>query len=114
MQNETYLIAKGFYNISNTAKYFDAIIKSKETLPPTKHIIGNYKKKLDWIINDITTTMTARVSHLFRKEMETFETLSFENVFDEMIAMTEDERLEIEAYCKEVKKRREHGKAKSE
>ena len=103
MNNNTYLLTKGIFNIENAAKFFDTV---KQELPPrarNRHKLAVYVQRLRWIIQDILTTVPAEMAQQLRSDFTGWDTLAFESVFDEMLQMDPEQRAVMEEAAKAIR-----------
>jgi hypothetical protein len=96
----TFDLAKGFYHISNAIKYFESVKDERAVSPKAKHVLNGLINRLQWCLRDIMTNMTPKSADLMREQVCTYETLSFDAVFDEMVLMNEAQRANVEVMVK--------------
>lgn len=103
-KTEVYSLAKAFYHINNAAKHFESITANPMVTGNSRRRFKDYKRRLEWIISDVLTDLTAQSAEVMRKEVDTYETLAFDTVQDAMIGMTQDQRQMLEDVAQSILK----------
>ncbi len=93
---ETYSLAKGFLNIKNAAHHFDSILQNRGINSRSRNLLTGYKKRLDWILNDVATELTPSSAEALKAEVQNYETLAFDAIADEMLLMSKEQREQFE------------------
>src|SRR5579885_2290138 len=101
---EVMSLAKGFYNIHKAIQYFDSVKSSENIGSNAKHFLGNIIHRLNWCMNEINSKLGDIGREEFRKEITNGDTIQFDNVFDEMIAMSAEQRNTLELVAVAIRK----------
>jgi hypothetical protein len=88
----TYDIAKGFFNVSNAIKYFEAIKGEDRVHHSAKRVLDGILKRLNWCLTDILSNMSPQSAKMMREQVCSWDTLDFEEAFDELVLMTPERR----------------------
>lgn len=102
-KSDVFDIAKAFYDIENARKRLELVLDGKIALS-AKQKLSAYAKRLQWIITDMMTTLPKESAEIMRQQVCSWETISFESVFDEMILMSEQQRADFELFAQAYRK----------
>jgi hypothetical protein len=100
----TFELAKAFLDLENARKRFEMITLDNIN-PEAKRRLKGYAKRLEWVIQDMKTSLPRQSAEIFSKQVCTWETLSFSAVMDEMLMMDEQQREGFELIAKARRKR---------
>lgn len=89
---EVMSLAKGFYNIHKAVQYLDSVKNSPRIAGKAKYFINGMINRLQWCLSEMNTKLGDHGRNEFRKEITNGDTIQFDNVFDEMIRMTPEQR----------------------
>lgn len=101
---DTNLIAKAYYNVSNAAKFLHSVADGTQASPDAKRRLRGAANRLEWCIKDIKTSLTPETKAVFEKEIESWETLAFESVAESMLHMSHEQRVIMEEVAKAIRK----------
>lgn len=89
---ETMSLAKGFYNIHKAIQYLDSVKRSPRVTHNAKDLLNNVINRMEWSLTAVKSKLSEEGRKMFHAEITTGDTLLFDNVFDELIRMTPQQR----------------------
>jgi len=105
-QNQEASVAATFYlktaliNCANAAKYLEMIVVEDKLSGNAKAFIGRQVRKLNSVESETRQIVGTKFADTIRKEIsENWETLGIQNVNHMMMAMDNNEILEVENFC---------------
>ena len=105
-QNQEASVAATFYlktaliNCANASKYLEMIIVEDKLICKAKAFIGRQVRKLNSVESETRQIVGTKFADTIRKEIsENWETLGIQNVNHMMMAMDNNEILEVENFC---------------
>ena len=105
-QNQEASVAATFYlktaliNCANASKYLEMIIVEDKLIGKAKAFIGRQVRKLNSVESETRQIVGTKFADTIRKEIsENWETLGIQNVNHMMMAMDNNEILEVENFC---------------
>jgi hypothetical protein len=105
IRKDTFLLASMFHNINN-AKINAEVILNNSMHPYTKKFILQCNNKLNWCIDNFKM-LTSSLE--LKKEFDSYDTIVFDSVREEMIQMNHAGREAVEEFAKSINKQiKEH------
>lgn len=91
-EKDTYSLAKGLHHINIAKQYFEDF--KLGCTGDTKNTFTGYINKCDYILNNIFDKLSERNRKIYREEMS--DSLSIESINDKLMALDNNQRLELE------------------
>lgn len=112
ISTETVLLSKALYNVGNAQKFFISIASSDNVIPSARRMMNRNAQVLGRVLTDLKTSISYETARILEAEVENWESLSIESVFDYMAMMNHEERERVESFCKAITDERKRLKAK--
>ena len=91
-------IAKALHYIVFSKAYFEYILQHPEVSPKSAQALRGYVGKLNWITNDVLTSMPSASADLLRAELQKRDVAGVDSILNMCICLEEPQRLELEQY----------------
>lgn len=103
-KEQTYMLSKYFYFLKNAQHYLEAIANDDNTHSMSRRKFKDYASRIQWLFTDLYTRLDRESADMLKAETDTYETLVFDSVFQQMMLMSPQQREVFEECAIEFRK----------